>query len=81
MADGPTVIETGGGGGTAVAVVVLAIAVIVAALFFTGVISVGGSNSPKVDVDVNLPKAEAPSAPAPTAEQPAVKPAEQPASP
>lgn len=66
MADGPTVANSGGGGGGAVAAVVAIIGLVV--LFFTGVIDFGGTGGTRnVDVDVNLPKVESPSTPAPAA--------------
>jgi hypothetical protein len=69
MADGPTVVNTGGG---AIAGVVVAIIALMIVLFLTGVIDFGsGGGSRNVDVDVNLPKVEAPSAPAPDAPAPA----------
>jgi hypothetical protein len=63
MADGPTVVNSGGGGG-AVAAVVVAIIALVIVLFFTGVIDFGGGTR-NVDVNVDLPKVDAPSAPTP----------------
>jgi hypothetical protein len=63
MADGPTVVTTGGGGGTVAAIIVALIALVVI-LFLTGVIDFGsGAATKNVDVDVNLPKVEAPTAP------------------
>lgn len=53
MADGPTVVNTGGGGGGGTAVaIVLAIVVIVGLLFFTGIINVGGGGGKSTDVNV-----------------------------
>lgn len=64
MADGPTVINSGGSGGT-VAAVIIALVVLVGILFFTGVIDFdGGAATKNVNVDVDLPKVEAPAAPA-----------------
>ncbi|TIP82517.1 MAG: hypothetical protein E5X58_38810, partial [Mesorhizobium sp.] len=61
MADGPTVVNSGGnGGGTAVAIV-LAIIAIVILLLFTGVINIqGGGDGKDLDVKVEAPKVEAP---------------------
>jgi hypothetical protein len=61
MSDGPTRVNSGGGG-TAIAVI-LGIIAVVALLFFTGVININRSGGKDVDVTVNTPKVEAPSAP------------------
>jgi hypothetical protein len=63
MADGPTVIETGGGSGATVIAVIAAILAIVALLFVLGVVDFGGT-SRSVDVDVKMPAIETPQAPA-----------------
>ncbi|MDX8451211.1 hypothetical protein RFM98_00420 [Mesorhizobium sp. VK9D] len=61
MADGPTIVNSGGGG--TVVAVILGIIAIVVLLFFTGVININGSGGKDVNVSVNTPKVEAPSAP------------------
>ncbi|TIW31662.1 MAG: hypothetical protein E5V62_28300 [Mesorhizobium sp.] len=60
MADGPTVVNSGGGG--TVVAVVLAILAIVVLLVFTGVININGGGSKDVNVKVESPKVEAPAA-------------------
>ncbi|RWO37492.1 MAG: hypothetical protein EOS12_32210 [Mesorhizobium sp.] len=71
MADGPTVVNSGGGGGTAVAVVLGLIAIVVL-LIFTGVINIQGGSGKDINVKVEVPKVEAPAAPSkPSAPAPA----------
>ncbi|WP_027062552.1 hypothetical protein [Mesorhizobium loti] len=71
MADGPTVVNSGGNGGTAVAVVLGLIAIVVL-LVFTGVINLHGGGGKEINVKVEAPKVEAPAAPAkPAAPAPA----------
>ncbi|MDX8527471.1 hypothetical protein RFM68_23510 [Mesorhizobium sp. MSK_1335] len=69
MADGPTVVNTGGGGGGGTAVaIVLAIIAIIGVLFFTGIIDVGGGvGSKDVNVKIDAPKIEAPKVETPAA--------------
>jgi hypothetical protein len=72
MADGPTVVQTGGSGGT-IAAVIIAIVAVVVLLFMFGVIDLGGGGSSDVNVNVDVPKVDAPApeAPAPAAPTPA----------
>ena len=78
MSHGPTVVNSGGGG-TAVAVI-LGIIPVVALLFFTGVININGSGGKDVNVSVNTPKVEAPSAPSVSKPAAPAKPTPAPAS-
>jgi len=64
IADGPTVVNSGGSGGTAVAIV-LAIIAIAVLLLLTGVINIHGGGGKDINVKVEAPKVEAPAAPAP----------------
>jgi hypothetical protein len=73
MADGPTVVNTGGGGTTAVAIIVALVA-LVGLLFMFGVIDLSGGDGRDIDVKIDAPAVEAPAAPAapaPTAPAPA----------
>jgi len=71
MADGPTVINSGGSGGTAIAIILGLIAIVVL-LVFTGVINIHGGGGKDINVKIEAPKVEAPAAPAkPAAPAPA----------
>ena len=63
MADGPTVVNTGGGGTTAVAIIVALVALVVL-LFMFGVIDLNGAGGSDIDVKIDAPAVEAPAAPA-----------------
>jgi hypothetical protein len=72
MADGPTVVNSGGGG-TAIAIVIAIIAIVVL-LIFTGVINIRGGGGQDINVKVEAPKVDAPAkpaSPAPAAPAPA----------
>ncbi|MGX5844844.1 hypothetical protein ACWGTI_29515 [Mesorhizobium sp. ArgA1] len=81
MADGPTVVNSGGSG-TVIAVVIGVIAIVVF-LIFAGVINIhgGGAGGQDINVKVEAPKVEAPKVEAPKVEAPKVEAPAAPANP